>query len=183
MRDVSRIAHLWPGLSRLWHQGDARGLGAAVAFTVLLNLVLWASFLCSDAAGSAWRGMGWASVLVFWSVGLWRSVRRRASGSGSAAPPGQQDLFVRAQAEYLKGHWVEAQTLLEQLIRQDPGDLESHLLLASVFRRTCRIELARRQIRQLNDLDGAAKWGLETRRELALLEGASAASARTAKQP
>jgi cytochrome c-type biogenesis protein CcmH/NrfG len=88
----------------------------------------------------------------------------------SSSAHNQQDLFIRAQAEYLKGHWVEAQSLLEQLLRDDPEDVESHLLLASVFRRSRRIELARKQLHRLGGFPGRAKWQFEIQRELDLLQ-------------
>jgi hypothetical protein len=89
----------------------------------------------------------------------------------------QQALFIRAQTEYLRGHWVEAQTLLEQLIRRDPEDVESHLLLASVYRRTQRIDLSRRQLREIQGFEGAARWRFEIGRELAAIDKPSAVTA------
>ena len=79
-------------------------------------------------------------------------------------------MFIRAQAEYLRGRWVEAQALLEQMIRRHPGDVESRMLLSSVFRRSRRIDLARKQLRQLYDFKGAANWHFEIQRELDQLD-------------
>ncbi len=176
MRGVSRITYLWPGLSRLWHHGDLAALGTAMAFAVLLNLMLLASFVRPEGTWNAWYGYGWAMLVAFWAFGVWQAARHQASSRDLPQVHNQQDLFIRAQAEYLRGRWVEAQALLEQLIRHNPGDIESHLLLSSVFRRSRRIDLSRKQLRRLYEFEEAAQWRFEIERELAVLDQAAAAS-------
>jgi hypothetical protein len=171
---ASWITCLWPGLPRLWYLGDLSSLAVAVAFAALLNLALWASFVRSDTFSSAWRVCAWVSLAVFWVFGLWQGGRQSATPEDDAEGQNQQDLFIRAQSQYLRGHWVEAQMLLEQLIRRDPGDVEAQLLLASVYRRTRRIDLSRRQLRQVQDCPGAGKWRFEIGRELAAMKESSA---------
>ena len=83
----------------------------------------------------------------------------------------QQDLLNRAQAEYLKGSWSEAQALLEQQIRRNPDDVESLLLLASVFP-SLRTYLSC-HVASWNRLRGwrdAERWQLEMQRERAILD-------------
>ncbi len=151
-------------------------MGMAIAFAVLLNLVLLASFVRADGAWKSWCGYGWAILVAFWAFGVWQAVRCHVLASDL---PGhdQQDLFIQAQAEYLRGHWVEAQALLEQLIQRNLDDVEAHLLLSSVYRRSRRIDLARRQLGRLCELDGAARWRFEIERELVLLDAVSAPGA------
>ena len=149
----------------------------AIAFAALLNLALLASFFRSDAVSHVWRLGIWGSAVVFWLFGVWRGLRQRTPAGDADWAQNQQDLFIRAQSEYLRGHWVEAQTLLEQLIRRDPEDVESHLLLASVYRRTQRIDLSRCQLRQVQDMAGAARWRFEIGRELAAIDQPSAMTA------
>ena len=158
------------GLSRLWYHGDMKALGTAIAFAILLNLVLFASFIRSESVWNSWSGYGWVVLVAFWAFGVWQAARHQASLSDLRQPHNQRDLFIRAQAEYLRGHWVEAQSLLEQLIRQNPLDIESRLLLSSVFRRSRRIDLSRRQLRRLRELGEATPWRFEIERELALLD-------------
>ena len=152
-------------------------LGIAIAFAVLLNLMLLASFVRTDGAWKPWCGYGWAMLVVFWAFGVWQAARHHASSRDLTRVHNQQDLFIRAQTEYLRGHWVEAQSLLEQLLRQNPRDIESHLLLSSVFRRSRRIELSRKQLRRLDELEEAIGWRFEIDRETALLDRTSASSA------
>ncbi|MHB0956406.1 MAG: tetratricopeptide repeat protein [Pirellulaceae bacterium] len=177
VRRASRITCLWPGLARLWHSGDFSSLLEAIAFAALLNLALLASFFRADAVSHVWRLGFWVSVAVFWGSGVWRGLRQHTPAGDAEWAQGQQDLFIRAQTEYLRGHWVEAQTVLEQLIRRDPEDVESHLLLASVYRRTQRLDLSRCQLRQLEDFQGAARWRFEIRRELAAIDKPAAITA------
>lgn len=177
MRGISRITYLWPGLSRLWHAGDLGALVTAIAFALLLNLVMWGSFISPGGVWFSWRGAMWALVVLFWAAGVWQAARHRASLRELSPAPDQEGLFTRAQAEYLQGHWVEAQALLEQLIRRDPRDLESHLLLASVYRRSQRLELSRQELCHIRQHDGAARWRFEIDRELALLEQVAARAA------
>jgi tetratricopeptide (TPR) repeat protein len=174
---ASWITCLWPGLPRLWYLGDLSSLAVAVAFAALLNLVLWASFVRYDTVSAAWRLSAWVSLIVFWVYGLWQGGRQTWAAAGDTDGQDDQDLFIRAQSQYLRGHWVEAQQLLEQLIRREPGDVEAQLLLASVYRRSHRIDLSRRQLRQVLDCPGAGKWRFEIGREIASLENSSASGA------
>jgi hypothetical protein len=140
---------------------------------LVLNWVLWTSFVRSDEAFATWLPHAWLALAVLWVAGFWWAARCQPSLRDRSDAPDQRDLFIQAQGEYLKGHWVEAQTLLEQSIRRDPQDIESHLLLASVFRRSGQFELSHTQLGRLSELDGVAKWQFELRREQILLERTS----------
>ena len=177
MRGAIRITCLWPGLARLWFQGDALSLAVAIAFGFLLNAMLVVSFLSPHPLPGGWNRMGWCAVVVFWLVGVWQATRYRLREQGKPEEHDQQALFIRAQAEYLRGHWLESQSSLKQLLRRDPQDVEAHLLLASVHRRAQRIDLSRRQLQRLCRLEGAAKWRTETEQELAALDRMSALEA------
>ena len=82
-------------------------------------------------------------------------------------PPRVDDrgLFIQAQAEYLKGHWFEAETLLRRILRHCSRDADALLMLATLYRRTKRWDEARRQLDRLDRLDGSRKWRLEIAQE------------------
>jgi cytochrome c-type biogenesis protein CcmH/NrfG len=59
---------------------------------------------------------------------------------------------------------------LQQLLRQSPRDVESHLMLATLYRHTSRREEALERLRLLERLDGSERWRWEIARERELLE-------------
>jgi cytochrome c-type biogenesis protein CcmH/NrfG len=148
----------------------------AVAFAVLLNAALWVTLVVPQLVAGHWCLLGWVLVSGLWILGLWQAIRWPAypPGGGDHADRAdcedRQDLFIRAQHQYLKGHWTEASSLLEQQLRRNPGDIEARLLVASVLRRTGRPDLARLQLGQIERFEGAEKWRFEIRREWGLLD-------------
>jgi hypothetical protein len=174
MQGSSLLTCLWPGLPRLWWRGDWRGLLTAIGFAAALNLGLVTSFLWPQSLPSSVVVGGWVAILVFWLTSAWQGRRHLPEVCGTAGSPKNEDLFLRAQGEYLKGHWYEAETLCRQLLQQSEGDVETRLMLATLCRRTGRIEDASRELAKLEQMDGADKWALETARERRLLERAEA---------
>lgn len=170
------LACTWPGLPGLWRRGDMRSLGAAVGFSLLVNLAVWACFLRPDAAPRTWSLTIWAVLGVLWAAGSWRELRRRCGPDAQARAHHQEDLFIQAQTEYLRGNWVESHKLLERMIEHNPLDIEAHLLLASVHRRTKRIDLSCKQLRQIRRLQESGPWRFEIGRELALLDARTEAN-------
>jgi cytochrome c-type biogenesis protein CcmH/NrfG len=170
MRVPSRITWLWPGLNRLWWRGEPAALAVAVAFAILLNLVIWASVDRSTTVPQAWVWVGWLVCLIFWGAGIWSAGRYDEKQTQRNAAQAQQDLLNRAQAEYLRGSWSEAQAILERQIRHNPDDVEAHLLLSSVFRRSGRVEQSRRRLEHASRLEGADRWRLEIQRERTFLD-------------
>jgi hypothetical protein len=158
---------LWPGLAALWLRGRWGGLVLAFSFGLALQFAL----LCTFAPASlpiALAGVKpfavWGCVLGFWIVGMglgWREQTTRT------APPDPQldEWFREAQTEYLKGHWFEAETLLGRLVAKRPDDVEGRLLLASVQRRTGRLDEARLNLDVLRQDKSAQHWGWEIRNE------------------
>jgi hypothetical protein len=163
-RIVKRIACLWPGFSALWVQGRWDGLATAVAFTILLNGALATTFAGQPSAVTprwAVPVAAWVLVLVLWVLATW--LARTPSG---AAAPRFEELLREAQTQYLKGHWLEAESLLGKLLKESPGDLEGRLLLASVWRRTGRAAQARRLLTELRSDESAGRWLWEIEGEL-----------------
>jgi predicted Zn-dependent protease len=107
-------------------------------------------------------------VVWFWIAGLRAGGRLVAEIVRKSQPLDAQatELLRQSQREYLKGHWFEAETLLQDLLQGSPGDVEAHLLLASIQRRTKRLAEARKTLRELTELPGSGIWGEEVQREL-----------------
>ncbi|MCA9174587.1 MAG: tetratricopeptide repeat protein [Planctomycetales bacterium] len=159
---------LWPGLPRLWVCGDLGALPVAMTFTVLLNVTIVATFLWPWQLPLILMILLWAAVITIWTSSFWSTWRRFPE------PPKEhatiyEDLFLRAQTEYLRGEHFAAESALGRLLKRRPQDVEARLLLASVYRRTARLDQARKQLRRLART-GGAKWALEVSRELQLLD-------------
>jgi hypothetical protein len=171
MRLALLLASLWPGLPQAWKLGSLRGLALAVAFAAGLNLALVCSLvwprwpIASLPAGSA------ALVACVWVLGLWIvGLRWTALGWSRLCPPPKKndpqldDWFREAQHEYLKGHWIAAETLLVRLLARQPADAEARLLLASVQRRNKHWQQARQTLIELQPV--ALRWQGEIAAEL-----------------
>jgi hypothetical protein len=166
------IASLWPGFVRAWVLGRWEGLLLAIAFATAFNIGLITTFVRLEGntapMGSALAAMAWLSVLGFWALGA-VGIRRDwhlMHGRREPADPESETLFRDAQNEYLKGHWIEAETLVARLIARAPADVEARLLLASIKRRTKRWDEAKRELVQMRDEPAAARWLLEIDSEL-----------------
>ena len=171
------IASLWPGLWRAW-QGEWRGLALAVSFAIGLNVALLSSFGSADGlvGGLPQRTVAvvsWLLVLGLWSWGLILARRGRlvVQATSDIDVELATEQLRQAQQEYLRGHWIEAETLLRRLLRENSRDMEAQLLLASVQRRTRQWNEARKTLRVLQATGPAAgKWLMEIEAELARID-------------
>jgi hypothetical protein len=153
------------------------GLGLAAGFSLALNFALIVTFVWPAAVslgGPDWvvPTVAWVSVLCFWVVAL-----RSSAGQVTVARPidpaakvAAEQMLREAQQEYLKGHWIEAETLLNRLRLQTVDDLEAGLLTAMIYRRTARRVAARKLLETLAELPRAAYWQHEIATELTRLE-------------
>lgn len=163
------IICLWPGLPRLWIRGDWAALVGAVMFGAGLNLVLVSSFVWPELLPPSFNLIGWVVIGTIWLASVIQAYR---SLPHLREPPRVDDrgLFIQAQAEYLKGHWFEAETLLRQLLRHCSRDADVLLMLATLYRRTKRYDEAEKQLDRLELLDEAEKWRAEISQERATLK-------------
>lgn len=164
MHSSPYIICLWPGLPRLWIRGDWAALATAVAFGAALNLVLVSSFVWTELLPPSFNLIGWLILGTVWLASVFQACR---SLPHLREPPRVDDrgLFIQAQAEYLRGHWFEAETLLRQLLRYCSRDVDVLLMLATLYRRTRRYDEAAKQLDRLDRLDEACKWRWEIAQE------------------
>jgi hypothetical protein len=175
-------------MPQAWRLGSLRGLGLAVAFAAGLNLALVCSLIwprwpiATLPAGSA-AAMGWVWVLGLWIVGIrWTAgTWRQICPPKPTADPQIDDWFREAQHEYLKGHWIAAESLLTRLLARQPADAEARLLLASVQRRNEQREQARRTLAELQP--NAPRWKREIEAELKQLADLDAEESTILEEP
>ncbi|MCH5376698.1 MAG: hypothetical protein JJ992_22260, partial [Planctomycetes bacterium] len=109
--------------------------------------------------------LGWVGIVGFWAVATWRGSRQVSTLRSSHTDAGQQGLFVQAQGEYLKGHWLESESLLRQILATDDRDGDARLMLASLLRHACREEEALAELKVLELSESGRKWSVEIDRE------------------
>lgn len=172
-----RISCFWPGLAWAWWQGSARGLLIAVGFGWTLSILLLATFVWPNWFSPRIVALTWVALLFFWVVEIVRSNWTLRKLKTHGLPINNDQRFARAQEEYLRGNWFEAESLLHELLRDAPRDAEAHLLLVGVLRHCRRWNAAQRKLEQLETLDTAARWRFEIQRERQLLEKRRAATA------
>ncbi len=161
---------LWPGLTRLGSRGEWLALSSALVFAGLLQVAVTVTFFWPATVNPRSVKVIWLVLATVWITGLWSGYDDIAAATRRFSDARLQDLFIRAQGEYLRGNWWTAQTLLEQLLALDRTDVEAQLMLAALYRHTERPESARRRLRFLEQLAGADTWRLEIEKERMLLE-------------
>lgn len=168
---MPKLACLWPGLPQLWMRGAWSGLALAVGFTVLVNLAVAASLVWTEWLSAGLLSACWGAVLALWLAAAGVSLR----GAGDDAErkvSAEEDLFREAQAHYLRGNWIEAETMLTRLIGRDARDVDARLMLATLKRHTNRLDEAEDELRRLVRLEDAGKWQQEIESERVQIAGA-----------
>lgn len=170
MRWARWITPLWPGLTQLWFSGAWWGLAIGCSFAWLVNLAFVSTFVWTELVGP-WSRLGvWILLLVVWGASLILSFRQLLVDDPATSAAVAEDLFRRAQREYLSGNWIKAEQLLGQVVQTNGKDVDAQLMLASLLRRTGHLTEAADRLRRLAATDGAQKWHNEIARERQLLE-------------
>ncbi len=166
----SLLLCLWPGLAASWLRGSFSALVGAISFGLVLNFVILATFVWPNLGGKELPAgilpiTGWLLVLWLWVGGFTQQRRMLLTWATPPADDGSEKLFRQAQTEYLRGQWVAAERLLEELLKLRPADVEGKLLLATVLRRTERFADAQRQLTELVEIPAAGRWQREIAEE------------------
>ena len=167
----------WPGLPGLWFRGRWSSLLLAVFFSIALNLAIIATFIWTGIfADQSFTAFAWPVIILIWGATAWIAfqnlpdVMAVKSRSGETVLDSSDALFLDARGEYLKGNWEAAERLLLKQLSQTPRDVESRLLLATLYRHTRQFDNAWRQLETLEMFDESETWRTEILRERKLLE-------------
>jgi tetratricopeptide (TPR) repeat protein len=169
MMTFYRLLCLWPGLARLWLRGEFRGLVAAVGFAGLINAVFISTLIWPEIAPLPLRSAAIVAAGLWWVIAAAMTLLELPEIVAATDGDPLRGLFVAAQAEYLKGNWIEAEASLRKLLRQNPRDAEAQLLWATLMRRTARLDKARQTLQDLSRLEAASLWQHEIRTERELV--------------
>jgi tetratricopeptide (TPR) repeat protein len=170
----------------LWVRGSLAGLTLALAFSVLLNVLVLATLVWPAWLESRLKFACAGTAFALWLAALWETrgeLRRLAAERQKAdeAEPADTDrtkpvpndsLLSEAQTSYLRGDWLTAERRLREAIRRDRDDFEARFWLVSVLRTAGRHRHAERLLRRVERLDAATAWRHEIadeRRRLAEL--------------
>ncbi len=168
----------WPGLVRLWKQGSRIGFLWAVAAALCLNATLVAWLIWPEWLRFPVPHVLISVTFVVWVSGGLDGIRAQREMRARSEEDPHLDLFLSARTEYLRGHWLEADRLLVQLLESSPEDAEARLLRATLLRHAGRQAEARDQLRRLQRWNRAAIWNLEIGREWDRLSRPAMQSAR-----
>jgi hypothetical protein len=106
----------------------------------------------------------WLVLAAIWTVSAAASWRWVGGLQIGRFRPADNDLFLQAREEYLKGNWFEAETALGRLLDRNVLDIEARLMRASLFVRTARGTEATGELDRLTRMDGGESWGMEIAR-------------------
>lgn len=157
--------YLWPGLPQVCGYGSWSGLAVAMGFAGLLNLGLAASLVWCELLTPGVRTAVWTTILAFWGVSLVFSSRADRRNALRQEVPQPNDTFAKAVDFYLKGSWFEAESILVDLLRRNPRDVDAGLLLATLLRHTGRRDEATAHLDRLDRLESSVKWYWEIQSE------------------
>jgi len=157
----------------------------AVGFTALANVLLLATLVFREWLPSRMLLVGYGVLAVVWLVTRWQSRSERRAQSivltdedellaeARDEPPAERDLLFReAQSHYLANDWVATEQALLKLLKHDARDVESRLMLATLWRHQGRGAEALRQLDRLERLEAASEWQHEIAAERAVIEQA-----------
>ncbi len=170
-RVVPFLLCCWPGLARLWLQGNGSALIAAILFAAAVNSALVVTFVWPEVGGNElppWflPVAAWMLVLCLWGTGAWQARQMFVTWLTPPLDQQSEQQFRQAQTEYLRGNWPTAERVLMELLKRRPADAEGRLLLASVLRREKRVADARKCLQELCELPAAVRWEREIGLEL-----------------
>lgn len=161
---------LWPGLPWLWLRGSVAGLVLAVAFAVILDVAILATWVWSDlAAGEVVLAL-WAATAGVWAVATLSAVTTFPPPLPTGRDEAAEALFLAARDAYLARDWLAAETKLRGLLVVSPTDGEAQLLLGTLLRRAGRRAESRAALKRLAASDAGRPWMAVIARECRRLD-------------
>lgn len=157
MRGLPWAICLWPGLPQLWVRGSWIGLAWAIGFTLLLNFTLVVSFVWIEWVSPAQRFVAWLVLVGFWFGSVVVGVCERWRGESADAGL-STGAYEAALGDYLQGNWLAAETGWHQALEAEPRDVDTLLMLATLYRHTRRYDEAGRMLRRLERIETSVKW-------------------------
>ena len=163
---TSRIAsYFWPGYRKAWDEMDHQSVVLAIAFAWMVvfvgfNLFYWTSWY-----------PGWLinlATIALLMISIGHGAKRILFGESLASSAitiddleEAEQSFRLAQESYLQGSYFEAEQQLLKNLAINEADIESALLLASVYRRSGKFSESLETLAQLQLKERSERWMTE----------------------
>ena len=163
---------LWPGLIKLWRLGEWSSLLTALVFGFLLNVAIASTFLWPEWFDKPFVIFQWIVVGLIWCFCFWQSSQFNNDEEEIQQLKNTKTnpLFIEAQFEYLNLRFSKCVSLLRQILKRNPRDLEARLLLATTFRRQAKFDESEQELQRLEGIDQSVLWKDEIEKEWELIE-------------
>ncbi len=166
MNQKAWLLLLWPGMAALWVRPTLTAWLGSAAMAVVFHLALATTILWPEWLSPGERAFLWIALGVAWLSGVaWSYQFIRRENARQHRPPAE-DPFPAATAAYLRGDLAGAESLVREILRECPRDMEAALLLATIWRRRKQFDAAEKLLRNLARLELAAPWLWDIEREL-----------------
>jgi hypothetical protein len=175
MRMLRPLTLVWPGLPWLWLRGSVAGLVLALAFAVVFDMAILATWIWSEFLELPIVVGLWVAAAVIWMAATVSAVVAFPAPLHTGHDRAADGLFSTARDAYLARDWLAAETTLRALLVVRPTDGEAQLLLGTLLRRVGRLSEARTALEKLSRSDAGAPWRSAIARELRRIEQAAAA--------
>lgn len=156
---------LWPGFPAAWNSGSVGGMFLALLFVVGLQWAwigtfVWPAWLTSWESQVLWWTLGFSVVgsIIYQTLYVAWLGGNRVAGCTDA-------VLHQAQAYYLQGSYFEAEELLVPYVSSGEWDVEAGLWLASIYRRTGRLEAAEVLLKTVESFERGGVWAEEISQE------------------
>ena len=159
----------------LWLRGNVAGLVIAMAFGVVLDVAILATWIWADLFDLEITLGLWAAAAVVWIVGTVSALAAFPPLISTTHTAANDGIFIAARDAYLARDWLLAETKLRALLIVSPTDGEAQLLLATLLRRVGRNREARAALETLSRSESGAAWNSAIGRELIRLDAPEAA--------
>lgn len=183
MRVLRPLTLVWPGLPWLWLRGSLAGLVLALAFAILLDMAILATWIWTEFLELPIVVGLWAAVAVVWAIATVSAVTTFPAPLQGGPDAAADTLFAAARDAYLARDWLAAETKLRSLLVVRPTDGEAQLLLGTLLRRVGRLREARAALQALARSDAGAPWRAAISRELGRITAADDAGPDDAHSP
>ena len=160
------LLSLWPGAGGILRHGRWSFLMIALLYGFAFCGLIAVNYYWSELLGGKMRWGTYVLFGLFWLMmtGKSASLEKRYN-TMRLPPPPEKDAFPDAQTHYLQGNWFEAECCLNMLLQKNPRDVESLLMLATLYRHKARYDEAAQMLKELELLEDAARWKFEIRSE------------------